>query len=66
MHFCFPMAELSSVQVGQCKRIYISPSPGISGGGLGRGLYRRIRGKTPTLTLPRSTGGGDKEALRAL
>src|SRR5947209_20135389 len=40
-----------------------SPSPGTPGEGWGGGcLVRRPPAQTPTLTLPRSTGGGDERA----
>src|SRR5690348_15862453 len=42
---------------------YLHPLPRYSGGGLGRGFREGARlEQTPTLALPRSTGGGSKRA----
>ena len=47
-------------------REFISPSPGTPGEGWGGGCVERSdsSAKAPTLTLPRSTGGGDKSRCR--
>ncbi len=42
--------------------VTFTPSPGTPGEGWGRGLVARHGNAAPSLTLPRSTGGGDKSS----
>ena len=42
------------------------PLPWYSGGGLGCGAERRLAHESPTLTLPRSTRGGEEESFAQL
>ena len=42
---------------------HLTPSPGTPGEGRGGGRQQGSLLQTPSLTLPRSTGGGDRSAV---
>src|SRR5205823_1536159 len=60
----FCVARVSSPRQSHSRARALSPLPRYSGGGPGWGLSGRER--TPSPTLPRSTGGGRKENTTAL